>query len=84
VWPELTTVRQPISTMAEEALTLLLARIRAHRSSETDRLEEQVLDHELIVRESSAPPGGAHAAASVRGAAAGRRGPGGTTSPGLR
>ena len=83
VWPELTTVRQPISTMAEEALTLLLARIRAHRSSETDKLEEQVLDHELIVRESSAPPGGAHAAAG-RGVAVGRRGPGGTAGPGLR
>lgn len=84
VWPELTTVRQPISTMAEEALTLLLARIRAHRSAETDKLEEQVLDHELIVRESSAPPKGAQPLSSSRGTSAGRRGGATTSNPGLR
>ncbi|WP_336297301.1 LacI family DNA-binding transcriptional regulator [Sphingomonas sp. 7/4-4] len=67
VWPELTTVRQPISTMAEEALTLLLARIRAHRSAEADKLEEQVLDHELIVRN---PPPRPRARARRRRAAA--------------
>jgi LacI family transcriptional regulator len=80
VWPELTTVRQPISTMAEEALALLLARIRAHRSSEVDKLEEQVLDHELIVRESSAPPKGAPPVRSSDG----RRGAGTASNPGLR
>ena len=84
VWPELTTVRQPISTMAEEALTLLLARIRAHRSAETDKLEEQVLDHELIVRESSAPPKEAQPLSSSRGTSAGRRGGGTASNPGLR
>jgi LacI family transcriptional regulator len=59
VWPELTTIRQPISAMAEEALTLLLARIRSHRAREEDALEEQVLDYKLIVRESCAPPASA-------------------------
>ena len=61
MWPELTTVRQPIAAMAESALTLLLARLRAHRAGTTDKLEEQVLDHELILRESSGPPPGASA-----------------------
>ncbi|HVJ03442.1 MAG TPA: LacI family DNA-binding transcriptional regulator [Sphingomonas sp.] len=56
IWPELTTVRQPISAMAESALNLLLARIRSHRGGQADKLEEQVLDHELILRESSGPP----------------------------
>ncbi|WP_077228566.1 LacI family DNA-binding transcriptional regulator [Sphingomonas hengshuiensis] len=58
IWPELTTVRQPIATMAETALTLLLARIRARRTASGAELEEQVLAHELIVRESSGRPAG--------------------------
>ncbi|UZK66022.1 LacI family DNA-binding transcriptional regulator [Sphingomonas sp. M1-B02] len=73
VWPELTTVRQPISAMAEAALTLLLMRIRTQRSPDAERLEDQVLDHELIVRESSGPP--------HDGATAERRG---TTKTGAR
>ncbi|MBB5710797.1 LacI family DNA-binding transcriptional regulator [Sphingomonas xinjiangensis] len=57
VWPELTTVRQPIAPMAEAALNLLLARIRADRRADGgDGLQEQVLEHELVVRESSGPP----------------------------
>lgn len=77
VWPELTTVRQPIAAMADTALALLLARIRAHRMAHVDTLEEQVLDHELILRESSGPPIGSGAAratpASRAGAAGARR-----------
>ena len=56
IWPELTTVRQPIAAMAESALNLLLARLRTARSSEAGKLDEQVLDHELVLRESSGPP----------------------------
>ncbi|MCW3835719.1 LacI family DNA-binding transcriptional regulator [Sphingomonas canadensis] len=56
VWPELTTIRQPTAAMAETALNLLLAHLRALRSGETPRFEEQVLDYELVVRESSGPP----------------------------
>ncbi|MBC9032598.1 LacI family DNA-binding transcriptional regulator [Sphingomonas sp. JC676] len=62
IWPELTTIRQPIAAMAEEALTQLLARLRNERgSSEEPTLKEQILDHQLIVRESSGPPGEAAA-----------------------
>ena len=53
VWPELTTVRQPIAPMAVAALNLLLARIR---SAEGEALQEQVLKHKLVVRGSSGPP----------------------------
>ncbi|MHA6720086.1 LacI family DNA-binding transcriptional regulator [Sphingomonas sp. RS6] len=53
MWPELTTVRQPIAAMAEAALTVLLDELRGPAAPE-DR--QQVLAHELIVRESSGPP----------------------------
>jgi LacI family transcriptional regulator len=56
VWPELTTVRQPISAMAEAALELLLADVRARRSGQPTGPAERVLEHSLIVRESSATP----------------------------
>ncbi len=58
MWPALTTVRQPIAAMAEAALGLLLERLRVDRSGSDGALDEQVLDHELIVRESSGPPPG--------------------------
>jgi LacI family transcriptional regulator len=73
IWPELTTVRQPISAMAESALNLLLARIRAHRGAQGDKLEEQVLDHELILRESSGPPRSASEGKSIREGGARRK-----------
>ncbi|HEY1606702.1 MAG TPA: LacI family DNA-binding transcriptional regulator [Allosphingosinicella sp.] len=57
VWPELTTVRQPISAMAEAALELLLSDLRSRRSGAARHSAERVLEHELIVRESSSAPG---------------------------
>jgi LacI family transcriptional regulator len=56
IWPELTTVNQPISSMAEAALELLLADLRARSSGGKRRPAERVLGHELVIRESSAPP----------------------------
>jgi LacI family transcriptional regulator len=56
VWPELTTVKQPISAMAEAALELLLADLRGRRAGTPRRFAERVLEHALIVRESSGPP----------------------------
>lgn len=56
VWPELTTVKQPISAMAEAAMELLLADLKSRRTGGRRLLSERVLQHELIVRESSAPP----------------------------
>jgi LacI family transcriptional regulator len=56
VWPELTTVKQPISAMAEAALELLLADLRGRRAGTPRRRTERVLEHALIVRESSGAP----------------------------
>jgi LacI family transcriptional regulator len=58
LWPELTTVRQPISAMAEAALELLLSDLRNRRSGGPRRFTERVLEHELVIRESSSPPAG--------------------------
>ncbi len=56
VWPELTTVRQPVAAMAEAALHLLLGDLKARRVGGSPPATELVLDHELIVRESCGPP----------------------------
>jgi LacI family transcriptional regulator len=56
VWPELTTIRQPVSGMAAAALDLLLAELRNRRRGGEGLAQEMVLDHEMIVRESSGPP----------------------------
>ncbi|GAA3885805.1 LacI family DNA-binding transcriptional regulator [Sphingomonas limnosediminicola] len=56
VWPELTTVRQPISAMAEAALELLITDLRRRRSGAPHKAAERVLSHALIIRESCGPP----------------------------
>ena len=55
VWPELTTIRQPVAEMAESAIELLMADLR-NNADEDQRETERVLGHELIVRDSAAPP----------------------------
>lgn len=54
VWPELTTVRQPIEQMAHAAVKLLLESLRTPRGARASRAVERVLEHSIIVRESSA------------------------------
>lgn len=56
MWPELTTVRQPVSAMAAAALEMLLADLRQRRRGQAAEPKEQVLDHELVIRESCGPP----------------------------
>ena len=50
VWPRLTTCRQPIEEMAQAAVSILI-----QRSAEQGPFEKR-LSHELVVRESTAPP----------------------------
>ena len=56
VWPELTTIRQPVSAMAGLAVELLINALRERRDGGTPNAAERVLDHQLIIRESSGPP----------------------------
>jgi len=63
VWPELTTIRQPVSAMAAAALNLLLADLKIRRRVRSGSSQEVILDYELIIRESSAPPREARAVA---------------------
>ena len=56
VWPELTTVRQPVEAMAEAALDLLLTELRARRSGGSVTPAEQVLEHTRVIRDSAAAP----------------------------
>src|SRR5207244_7945318 len=59
VWPELTTVKQPIAAMAEAALELLIADLRRRRAGAPHKFAERVLSHAMIIRESSGPRPGA-------------------------
>jgi LacI family transcriptional regulator len=56
VWPELTTIRQPIASMAEAALDVLIRKIRKRRDGETNLSIDRLVAHELIVRQSAAAP----------------------------
>jgi LacI family transcriptional regulator len=55
VWPELTTVRQPIAEMAREAVKLLLEQIRCKRSGVAQQIVHKLLKFTLVERGSSAP-----------------------------
>ncbi len=55
VWPQLTTVRQPIFQMAEAAADLIISG-EAKRAKEEGRSISRLLDFELALRESTAAP----------------------------
>jgi LacI family transcriptional regulator len=63
VWPELTTVRQPIAEMAREAVLLLVEQIRGRRAGTAPQVVHRMLKFTLVKRDSSAPPGASPAAA---------------------
>ncbi len=54
VWPRLTTCRQPIKEMSAEAVSMLI------QKAFDDAPLERRLEHELVVRESTAPPATAY------------------------
>ncbi|MBC2667578.1 LacI family DNA-binding transcriptional regulator [Novosphingobium piscinae] len=56
IWPELTTIRQPIRQMAETGLQLLIQEIRAARNDELSQPSLAMLDYEMVRRESDGPP----------------------------
>jgi LacI family transcriptional regulator len=56
IWPELTTVRQPIAEMARVAVQALVRRVRALREGEPAEPEQVTMDFELVRRQSDAAP----------------------------
>jgi LacI family transcriptional regulator len=56
IWPELTTIRQPIADMARAAVLLLVQKIRAHRAGEDEELQHALLEFTLVRRDSDQAP----------------------------
>lgn len=53
VWPELTTIHQPIADMARSAVDLVIEQICSQRAGEQKSVQHKVLPFSLITRESS-------------------------------
>jgi LacI family transcriptional regulator len=56
IWPELTTIRQPIVAMSRAALLLLVENVKARRTGANVQYKETLVDYALIRRDSDAPP----------------------------
>jgi LacI family transcriptional regulator len=57
IWPELTTIRQPVTEMSRTAVELLVKEIRARKTDARPTREPHVLaEFELIRRQSDAAP----------------------------
>ncbi len=56
IWPELTTIRQPISAMASVAIEILAQAVRSKRPLARAQPQHVKLDYELVVRGSDAAP----------------------------
>lgn len=59
LWPELTTIRQPVTAMGKAAVSLVLERIRDRREGREHAPRHQVMKYTLVKRQSAAPPGAA-------------------------
>lgn len=58
VWPELTTIRQPIADMSRQAVTLLFDEIRSRRAGEKAQHPHALQAFALVERQSDGPPKG--------------------------
>ncbi|WP_296676709.1 LacI family DNA-binding transcriptional regulator [Novosphingobium sp.] len=56
IWPELTTIRQPIRAMTAWAVAAIVRALRSKRSAELPKIERAVMPYDLIRRESDAAP----------------------------
>lgn len=57
IWPELTTIRQPIQQMSRRAIEVLANDLRAERSGKANKPGHITLDYTLVRRDSDAAPG---------------------------
>lgn len=56
IWPELTTIRQPIREMSRRAIELVAKELRARRTDGRPQPEHVTLGYELVRRESDSAP----------------------------
>jgi len=56
LWPELTTIRQPVRAMGRDAVTLVLEQVRERRNGRAAAVKHQTMKFTLVKRESSGPP----------------------------
>ncbi len=56
IWPELTTIHQPIADMARIAVEILVDQVRERRSGRVAKREDRLMDFTFIHRESDARP----------------------------
>jgi LacI family transcriptional regulator len=56
IWPELTTIHQPIADMSRNAVEILVDHIRSKRSGRVAAREVRLLDYTFVRRESDAVP----------------------------
>jgi LacI family transcriptional regulator len=57
IWPELTTIRQPVTDMSRMAIDMLVREIKVRKAREADGQSQHLLaDYELIRRQSDAAP----------------------------
>jgi LacI family transcriptional regulator len=54
IWPELTTIHQPIAQMSRTAVEMLVHQIRARRAGKDEGVAETLLDFTLVRRDSDA------------------------------
>ncbi|MDP9012367.1 MAG: LacI family DNA-binding transcriptional regulator [Pseudomonadota bacterium] len=56
MWPELTTIRQPIAEMSRTAVMLLVQNIRSRRAGKDEACKQFLLNFTLVHRDSDGPP----------------------------
>jgi LacI family transcriptional regulator len=56
IWPEITTVRRPMSDMGAEAVDMLIGAIRAARCGQPPECCKRLIDHHLVLRASASSP----------------------------